>query len=338
MTGANAKVAPMARGSPEERVEALARAQHGVFSRDQALDVGVPRWVWQQRVEAGRWERVHPGVFRPAGVPRTWESDLMAAVLWSAPHGVVSHRAAARVWAMEGIEKAPVEISSRIGCRRDGTIVHRLRAADTPVRRVVHGFPVTEPARTLLDLAGVLPAGRVGVAVDDALRRGIVGLADLREVLEREGGRGRKGTTSLRRLLDVRTQDDERMESVLEQQLFRLLRRAGLPLPVPQYEVRGRDRLLARLDFAYPEEKLAVETHGYRWHGRYERWRKDIRRENALKRLGWLVLVFTWDDVQTEPWRVVSEVREALASVGSAPTSTVLERTTRRSSGSSSPT
>ena len=83
-------------------------------------------------------------------------------------------------------------------------------------------------------------------------------------------------------------------------------------MPVPQYEVRDRGRLVARLDFAYPELRLGIETHGYRFHAGRERWQRDIRRENRLKQLGWVVLVYTWDDVVGDEARVVEEVSLAL--------------------------
>jgi len=98
-----------------------------------------------------------------------------------------------------------------------------------------------------------------------------------------------------------------------------LLRRSGLPLPLPQFEVVSRGRVVARLDFAYPGLKVGIETHGYRWHGGYERWRRDISRENRLKRMGWLILVFTWDDVVGDARRVVLEISDALTQRASKP-------------------
>ena len=158
-------------------------------------------------------------------------------------------------------------------------------------------------------------------------------LARVRRAVEQDGGSGRKGTAALRRLLAVRDEADEQMESVLERRLFRLFRKVGLPAPVPQHPVRSRGRLVARLDFAYPELRLGIETHGYRWHGGYERWRRDIRRENALKRLGWLVLVFTWDDIRSDPARVVAEVRTALASREVLPKTTLSTSKTGKAHG-----
>jgi very-short-patch-repair endonuclease len=105
------------------------------------------------------------------------------------------------------------------------------------------------------------------------------------------------------------------MESVLEQRLFRLLRRAGLPPPAAQHEVRAGDKIVARLDFAYPELRVGIETHGYRWHGGREQWQRDMRRENELKQLGWTVLVFGWEDVHREPERVIRQVRALCTAV-----------------------
>jgi very-short-patch-repair endonuclease len=69
---------------------------------------------------------------------------------------------------------------------------------------------------------------------------------------------------------------------------------------------------VARLDFAYPSHRVAVETDGYRWHGSVERWRRDLRRENRLKLLGWTVLRFSWEDVQDRAELVSSQIRAAL--------------------------
>ena len=174
------------------------------------------------------------------------------------------------------------------------------------------GFPATRPERTLLDTAAVLPIDRAGLALDDALRRGLTSLAKLRRALQAEGGSGRDGTAAMRLLLAVRDEADAEVESALEMRLMRLLRRAGAPTPVPQHEVRDRGRLVARLDFAYPELRLGIETHGYRWHAGRSRWQRDIRRENRLKQLGWVVLVYTWDDVVGDGGRVADEVSVAL--------------------------
>jgi very-short-patch-repair endonuclease len=95
--------------------------------------------------------------------------------------------------------------------------------------------------------------------------------------------------------------------------LLRLLKRHGLPPPVAQYEVKEGEALVARLDFAYPSLRLGIEADGYRWHSGAERWRRDLRRENRLKLLGWTLLRFSWEDVHRRPELVASQIRAALA-------------------------
>jgi very-short-patch-repair endonuclease len=78
--------------------------------------------------------------------------------------------------------------------------------------------------------------------------------------------------------------------------------------------VREDGRFVARLDFAYPLPKIAIEADGYRWHGDVLQWRADLGRRNALTRLGWRVLHFTWDDVKCRPGEVAATIERALRS------------------------
>lgn len=286
-----------------------------MISREQAVEAGMRPNVIDARLRSGRWVRVHPRVYRPRGAPTSWHGQLMAALLWAGPRSFASHRAAARLYGLEGAERAPVEIAQWTGRARPGVLVHRLRAQDRPETRIVDGLRVSRPERTLLDLAAVVSAPRAGQALDDALRRRLTTLRALRRLLDASSSPGRDGTAGLRILLEIRESSDPRVESELERRLVRLLRTAGLPRPVPQHEVTSRGKVVARLDFAYPDLHLGIETHGYRWHGGPERWRRDMARENRLKRLGWVVLAFTWDDVVADPERVVEEVRSFLGAV-----------------------
>jgi very-short-patch-repair endonuclease len=101
---------------------------------------------------------------------------------------------------------------------------------------------------------------------------------------------------------------------VLEARLLRVIRRhRTLPEPVAQYEVREQGRFVARVDFAYPERKIAIEADGYRWHSDAARWRRDLSRRNELTRAGWLVLHFTWADVSSRPRDVAATILAAIS-------------------------
>jgi very-short-patch-repair endonuclease len=97
-------------------------------------------------------------------------------------------------------------------------------------------------------------------------------------------------------------------ESLLELRVAKLLEEAGLPEPVRQFEVREGGRLLARVDFAYPQARVAIEADGYRFHSGRADWQREHRTQNALVTRGWLVIRVTWEDVEFRPDEFISEV------------------------------
>ena len=78
---------------------------------------------------------------------------------------------------------------------------------------------------------------------------------------------------------------------------------------------RRDGRVLGRVDFAWPEQRLVVETDGFAFHADRRSYREDRRRNNALVLAGWRVLRFSWEDVLHDPAHVVEVVRTALLGV-----------------------
>lgn len=185
-------------------------------------------------------------------------------------------------------------------------------ALDSSDVGTVGGVPVTTEARTLLDLAGILAPAELERVLDDALSRGL-SLARIRWALVRAGGRGKRGSRELRRLLDARTPRELHLESPLETRLFRLIRADQLPPPHAQFTVKEKGRTVARVDFAYPEHRIAIETDGWLWHSSRQAWQRDRVRRNELTNLGWRVLQVTSEDVKHRPEAVISNVRRLLA-------------------------
>ena len=138
------------------------------------------------------------------------------------------------------------------------------------------------------------------------LRRGLVALPRLRWRLSELGPR--RGARTIRRLIDSRTGAAVRPQSVLETRFLRLLLRAGLPHPECQHQIREGGRLIAIVDFAYPDVRLAIEVDGYRWHSGRIRWQHDLQRRNELTRVGWHVLHVTAHDLEHDPERIVEAV------------------------------
>ncbi|MDQ6727744.1 MAG: type IV toxin-antitoxin system AbiEi family antitoxin domain-containing protein, partial [Actinomycetota bacterium] len=230
--------------------ELLRRAagQHAVVLRRQAMDLGMTSRQVQTRIGAGLIVPVHRGVYRMAGSVVSPEQDLRAACLAAGRGAVASHRGAAWLWSLRGFDNPAREITVRGGQPSlPGIVVHRsssLGPVDVSRTRCV---PVTTPARTIFDLGAVVEVEAVECAMEDALLRRLVTFEVLSAAVRRLGGRGRPGSSVVRRLLAERDPAAAPTESVLEDDLLRVLRRAGLPEPVRQHRVGG-----VRLDFAYP--------------------------------------------------------------------------------------
>jgi hypothetical protein len=79
----------------DRRLLVRASEHHGLISGAEALRLGLTQKQIDRRVAQGRWDRLHPGVFRIAGCPTSDRQALAAAVLWTggaaSPQGI-AHR------------------------------------------------------------------------------------------------------------------------------------------------------------------------------------------------------------------------------------------------------
>ena len=294
------------------RMARLAARTHGVFSREDALREGATRRAIRWRISTGRWEEHYPGVYLLAGTQPSWQRALVAACLFAGRDSAASHRAAAAVCRLAGGREGVLEISVPRGrrIRQPNLVVHEVRLPAVDVTSV-DAIPVTTPTRTLLDLAAVVSADVVEEALDDALRRGLTSIARL-EWRIAELGR-RPGIAVVRKLLAARGDPTAVPQSVLETRLLRLIKRARLPAPECQHEVKDGGRLVAVVDFAYPDLRLAIEADGYRWHSGRAQWQHDLVRRNALTSRGWRVIHVTSHDLAKQPKDVVRTIADALS-------------------------
>jgi very-short-patch-repair endonuclease len=307
---------------PELSLEEWAEAQLGLFTLDQALASGMNRNTVYRRIRLGRYDLEHPGVFAFAGLPESWERSVLSACLAAGWQADASHRSAARVWGLIDDASDRVEITVPRNCRprlRKVTI-HRLadlRDDQTTVRRRI---PVTNPLRTMVDLAAVLPPDKVEDALDGGLRwPSLFSVAAVEATLDKLAGRGRSGTGVLRNVLDNRMFGNTVSDSDLEKRMGMLLRRASLPKAEFHYVVCTPAGLfLAEVDFAYPDIKLAIEVDGFDAHGTPRAMAKDFVRQNGLVPYRWHVLRFTWRQVKDEPEMVAAAIRAALEALQAA--------------------
>lgn len=294
-------------------IDRLARVQHGLISRHQARACLLPQSTLAGWLTSGRLVAVHPSVYRMAGAPVSHEQRLLAAVLAAGPGGAASHRSAAWLWGIHDDDTVEISVPRPRLPRLKGVVVHRsrdLEPAHVATRRHV---PATNPLLTLLDLGAVLPPWLVEDALNRALVTGLVTILSVEAAYDRVARPGRRGAGVLRRILDERALGRDRPDGLLEPRMARLLQRHGLPPAAFQHEVRDRGgRFVARVDFAYPCLRLAIEVDGFETHASPDALQHDLERQNALVGLGWSVLRFTWADVVRRPERVVTVLRHHL--------------------------
>jgi len=101
-------------------------------------------------------------------------------------------------------------------------------------------------------------------------------------------------------------------ESVVETQVLGLMRSFDLPSPVAQHLVSIPGSSDIRVDFAYPELRIAIEVDSVRWHSGLRAIHRDNRRQNLLAARGWLVLCFEWDDIVGRPKWVAQQILAAI--------------------------
>ncbi|HEX5587783.1 MAG TPA: hypothetical protein VFZ17_10770 [Acidimicrobiia bacterium] len=293
----------------ERELAERAVRQHGIFTLADVRQVGLaPSWH-RNRLVAGRIVVVRDLAYRFAGAPLDWRGEVLAAAWAGGSRGRASHRSSAALFGLKGGCTDTIEITCKRWrrARYDDLVIHETKAFDPVDATEVDGIPCTTVARTLLDLGAVLSSAQVEYALDDALRRNLVTLDELRALLRRVGRRGRNGTGVMRKLLETRT-PGRPAESVPERRMVRMLARLGLPEPILQCEVWHEGRFVARVDAAYPQWQIAIEYESYEFHGTAAVDR-DAARTNALRRAGWSYVPVTNADVKAGCVDVAATIR-----------------------------
>jgi hypothetical protein len=293
----------------------LAVKQFGLISRRQAVQAGMKAGTITSRLRTGAWRWELPSVYAMAGTSTQWPQPVMAAQLWAGPDMVASHRAAAALWKLDGIEPGTVELITTAKLSRvpEGIALHRTTVLAPRDHGELGRFRLTSLPRTLIDLAAVAEPEVVEAAMESAFRKDETVLGQLTERVEELGRKGRRGIVVVREILRARDPGAAPTESMFETRFLRFCRRYGFPEPVRQYEVWVEGVFIVRLDFAYPRIPIGFQTDGYWCHMGRKRWYKEVGQGNELVALGWPILHITWDDLTKRPEWVADLMRRALA-------------------------
>jgi Protein of unknown function (DUF559) len=168
----------------------------------------------------------------------------------------------------------------------------------------------TAPMRTAWDVAA-LERLTTSVGVLDAMvRAGSLDMAALRALAL--GGAGRWGSRKVRSAVDL---VDPRSESAPESWVRVACALAGLPSPVPQFDVVDDGVWLGRVDLAWPDQKVIVDYEGaYHFDG-VQIARDDVRIARLVA-AGWRVIRLAAHDLRDMDGvvrRIAQELGAAIA-------------------------
>lgn len=285
----------------EQKIARIGSEGHGVVTRAQLLNAGVPAEAIQRRVRKGALLPEYRGVYRAGHRAPSLEARYFAAVRACGEKALLSGRAAGHLLGL--LKGSPVEpeVTAPAERRIEGL---RTRRSQIDPREATkwRGIPVTTPARTLVDLAAIVEVDELARACHEAgvLHRTTPG--QVHAVLARRPNRS--GAAELRRVLrgEVRV-----ALSRLERRFLELLQGDELALPQTNRTAGGR-----RVDCRWPELRLTVELDGYRYHGSRHAWEQDRRREREARARGDEFRRYTYGDVFEHPRLMLRELRELL--------------------------
>jgi len=279
--------------------------QHGVLTREQATSAGLSPRVIAARLDSGRWQRLHRGVFAAFSGPVPREAQLWGAVLRVGGHAVLSHYTAAEVWGLADAQPGPIHLTvprKAASAAIPGLALHfssRLAEARHPVRLP----PRTKLEETVLDLADLASTAEDAVAWPiRACQRRLTTPDRVIATLARRGrARWRRDVADA--IPDIRAG----VHSPLELRYARdVERRHRLPPGDRQVRVtRGATRQY--IDVLYPDYGVVVELDGVLAHPADGRSR-DERRDNASTLEGYRTLRYGWVPVAYHPCVTALEV------------------------------
>jgi very-short-patch-repair endonuclease len=288
------------------RIAALAARQHGVVAARQLKALGLARQTIADRVASGRLHRVHRGVYAVGHPVLGGHGRWMAAVLACGPRAALSHRSAGALWGVRPNAARRPDVSvPRSGGERPGVRVHRPRSLSPDEVTTRHAIPVTTPARTVLDLAAILPRGDLERLLAQVEIEAVTDYPALRAIAAAHPGH--RGAARLRRTLDEFEAGTALTKSDLERLFLKICRDHGLPAPLVNQHVDQDE-----VDFLFPVQRLIVEADSWTYHRTRHRFERDRRRDAAHTLAGYRTLRFTDRDLERAPRTIAQTVRTAL--------------------------
>ncbi|MEU4161686.1 type IV toxin-antitoxin system AbiEi family antitoxin domain-containing protein [Actinoplanes sp. NPDC026670] len=286
--------------------------QHRVITRVQALE-HLSRGAIEHRLDSGRWQNVHRGVYVAHSGPLGRNERQWIAVLGTVGGHIawLGGLTALERLGFQGFAAEPIHvlIPARAYTGRPPTdvVVHRSTRLPTSDVRSNAQPPATTAARSLIDAAQWQPSPeQAAVIILSGFQQRLARTEDVAQVLANMPRARHRAVIN-----DAVRDAASGVTSLPEAEFLRLCRSAGLPEPVMQHRRRDTAGRVNYLDAYFPAHRLHVEIDGAH-HQNVQQWWADMQRQNALWIPGDRVLRFPAWAIRNRPAEVAAQLRAAL--------------------------
>jgi hypothetical protein len=266
-------------------VAELAGRNHGVVSHDELLANGLSAPAVGRWSAAGWLHRVHRGVYAVGHTALSVHGRWMAAVKACGPGALLSHISAAALWNLLRTSSPIIHVTTPNRGSPRGLRVHHICRLHPDDVAVVDGVPVTSIARTLLDLADMLPPRQLIRAIEQAERLQLFDLRAVQSLIARSNGRR---VRKLRAGIAAVEGDPPRVNSDWERDLLDFCDDHDIPRPELNVFVEGYE-----VDALWRAKKIVVELDSYAFHRSLRAFEQDRDKYADLQLAGNLVLPLT---------------------------------------------
>ncbi len=202
------------------------------------------------------------------GSARTREQVVAEAVLDAGRRAGLSHHSDAAWFDLNGFLLRPLHVTRL----RDATstpsrlsVIHEPRLLPDHHLTIHRGVSVIVPSRIPFDIAALGDAGGAERALDRGWARHILNSQSSYRMLDELAGKGRKGITLMRELLDARGPDYRPNDTNLEDRFQELCRVVGLVLE-RQRNLADMGEWLGRVDFVSEKLMVVIEVDSALYH------------------------------------------------------------------------
>lgn len=303
-----------------EKTIKLAAKQHGLFATFQLKDSGIAHGSIHNLVHNKMFTRVSRGVYSIEGQANSWHRQALTRVFESGRNALLSHESA--LVNMELLNEDYCSIRRHTGVdfhvtlpresrRRVSCSVHRsIYKVDLMTKTLINHIPQVPVEVAIIESARHMPEQFYSSVTDSAIRGKLTTPRKLRDTLDQlwpAPGRSKARIEGILQSYLHNSHDLSKTESALEARILRIVSQCTRSRIYSQFNVAINGRRY-RIDIALPDQKIAIEVDGYKFHSGRESFDADKKRQNDLVSDGWTVLRFTATHSREEIRRNITHI------------------------------